>query len=190
MFEQCICFIWNFVDLYTCSVVQLERYGNLVWSYCNMYITVSMGSTWKSTLACNVQAEEARPHGSFSKMVKQEPTGRYFINILRNFILGNLIMRVVWKVSDLDYNWCETLNKRLLGRNLNRSWCHLHTSFFSGRSPWLHGHQSQHTSVLPLSPWIHGLRSRKLHRSVAVTLAPVQVLTQWLLVPSFISVLG
>ena len=44
--------------------------------------------------------------------------------------------------------------------------------------------------LLPLSPWIHGLRSRKHHKSVAVTPAPVQVLTQRPLIPSLTSVVG
>ena len=84
------------------------------------------------------------------------------------FTLLNLNKRVVSKVSDL------TQDERLLGRDLNRSRCHLHTSskLFFGHGPWLHGHRPQHTSVLSLSPWIHGLRSRKLHRSVMVTPAP------------------
>ena len=36
--------------------------------------------------------------------------------------------RVVWKVSDIAYNQCETQDKRPLGRDTDRSWCHLHTS--------------------------------------------------------------
>jgi hypothetical protein len=64
-----------------------------------------------------------------------------------------------------------------------------HIKLFWSR-PWLHGHRWQHTSMLPLSPWIHGLRSRKLHRSVAVTPAHIRVLTQTQFVPSFTSVVG
>ena len=37
-------------------------------------------------------------------------------------------MRVVWKVSDLAYNRWETRDNRLLGRDSDRSRCHLHTS--------------------------------------------------------------
>jgi hypothetical protein len=48
--------------------------------------------------------------------------------------------RVVWKVSDLAYNKWETRDKRLLGRDPDRSRCHLHTSLklFSSRpmAPW------------------------------------------------------
>ena len=39
-------------------------------------------------------------------------------------------------------------------------------------------------------PWSHGLRSKMLYPSVAVTPAPVRVLTQRPLVPSFTSVVG
>ena len=43
--------------------------------------------------------------------------------------------RVAWKVSDLAYNRRETQDKRLLGRNPDRSRCHLHTSLkLFGRS--------------------------------------------------------
>ena len=73
----------------------------------------------------------------------------------------------------------------------DRTWCHCHTSVkLFGHSLWLHGNQRWHTSVLPLTPWIHELRPRKLYTSVAVTLVPVRVPTQWLLVPSFTSVVG
>ena len=44
--------------------------------------------------------------------------------------------------------------------------------------------------MLPLSSWIYGLRSTKIHRSVAVTPAPVRVPSQQPLVPSFTSVVG
>ena len=36
--------------------------------------------------------------------------------------------RVVWKVLNLAYNWPETWDKRLLGRDPDRSWCHIHTN--------------------------------------------------------------
>ena len=39
-----------------------------------------------------------------------------------------LYTRVVWKVSDLAYNRRETRDKGLLGRDPDRSRCHLHTS--------------------------------------------------------------
>ena len=90
------------------------------------------------------------------------------------------------KNSGLAYNQHETL-----GRDPDRSWCHIHTStkLFWLR-PMAPAAAQQHTSVLPLSLWIHGLRSRKLYTSVAVTPAPIRVPTQWLLVPSFMSIVG
>ena len=36
--------------------------------------------------------------------------------------------RVVWKIYDLAYNGQETWDKQLLGRDLDRSRCHLHTN--------------------------------------------------------------
>ena len=91
----------------------------------------------------------------------------------------------------LAWNRRETRDNRPLGKDPDRSWCHFHTSLklFWSR-PMAPGHRPQHTSTLPLSPWIHGQRSRKLHRSVAVTPAPIRVLTQRPLVPSFTSVVG
>ena len=66
--------------------------------------------------------------------------------------------------SSLAYNRRETRDKRPLGRDQERSWCHLHRS------------------VLPLRLWIH--------ISVKVTPAPVRVPIQRPLVPSFTSVVG
>ena len=63
------------------------------------------------------------------------------------------------KSSCLAYNWCETQDKRPLGRDLK---------------PF----------------WSHEQRSKRLYPYVAVTLAPVRVPTQRLLVLSFTSVVG
>ena len=88
------------------------------------------------------------------------------------------------KSSSLSYNRRETRDKRPLGRDPDRSCCHLHTSvklFY--RSPWFHRYRRQHTGVLQFSPWIHGLRPRKLYTSVEMTTAPVPVRTQRPLFP-------
>ena len=52
-------------------------------------------------------------------------------------------IRAKWKVLGLAYNWCETRDKRPLGKDLDRSWCHRHTNWkiFLCRSPWLHEQQ-------------------------------------------------
>ena len=42
--------------------------------------------------------------------------------------IPNILTRVVWKARSSAYNRRETLVKRLLGRDLDRSLCHLHTS--------------------------------------------------------------
>ena len=64
------------------------------------------------------------------------------------------------KSSSLAYNRRETRDKRPLGRDRELvSSTHKCKAFLvAGRSPWIHGHRRQHTSVLPLTPWIHGLR--------------------------------
>ena len=69
-----------------------------------------------------------------------------------------LYTRLVWKVSGLAYNRRETWDKRLLGRDPDRSRCRVQTSLkLFGHGPWLHGYRPHHTSALLLSPWIHGL---------------------------------
>ena len=54
--------------------------------------------------------------------------------------LVQVFTRVVWKVSNLVYNQRETRDKRLLGRDPDRSQCHRHTSLklFWSRpmAPW------------------------------------------------------
>ena len=74
-----------------------------------------------------------------------------------------------WKVS--QPNLRETRDKRWLGRDQDRSWCHRHTSVKAFLVA-AHGSMDWHT------------------RSVAVTPAPLWVPTQWLLVPSLMSVVG
>ena len=54
-------------------------------------------------------------------------------------------MKTRWKVLGLAYNRRETQDKRLLGRDPDRSQCHLHTSL---KLFWLHGHRPRHMSVL------------------------------------------
>ena len=62
-------------------------------------------------------------------------------------------------------NLRETRDKRLLGRDPDRSWCYRHTTSmikFFCRSPWLHGHRWQHTSKVKssrpsLQPTLEGL---------------------------------
>ena len=54
------------------------------------------------------------------------------------------------KSSNLAYNPCETRDKRPLGRDLDRSRCHLHTSvqlsWSQPMDPWT---ERQHTCMLP-----------------------------------------
>ena len=48
----------------------------------------------------------------------------------------------------------ETRDKRPLGRESDRSWCHRHTTSMMklfGSSPWLHGHRGQHTGKVKSS---------------------------------------
>ena len=79
---------------------------------------------------------------------------KYHVLTFQVFFLCNLLFRdpflvssqsitytkEVWKVSDLAYNRRETWDKRLLGRDLDRSWCHLHTSL-------------KHFWSKPMAPW-------------------------------------
>ena len=82
--------------------------------------------------------------------------------------------RVVSKVSSLVYNRQRTRgDKRLFAKDPDRSRYHLHASLkLFGRGSWIHGHQPQHTSVLPLSLWIHALRWRKLHQEYGSDISP------------------
>ena len=102
---------------------------------------------------------------------------------------GSILAR--WKVLGLVYNRRETRDKRPLGRNQDRSWCHCHTIVsFLGCSPWIHGLSSSTLICSGRCPWSHGPRPKKLYTSVEVTSAPVWVPTQWLLIPSSASVVG
>ena len=74
------------------------------------------------------------------------------------------------KSSSLAYNQRETRDKRLLGRDPERSWCHLHISV---KLFWSQPMAQWHMSVLLLSPWTHGLQPTKLYINVAVTPAPI-----------------
>ena len=58
-------------------------------------------------------------------------------------------IRARWKALGLAYNRCEIWDKRLLSRDLDRSWYHSHISVkFFGLSPWFHGHQRQHIRAM------------------------------------------
>ena len=84
--------------------------------------------------------------------------------------------RARWKFLDLAYNRRKTRDKRPLGRDPDRCWCHCHTSVKHFFFVAAHG---QHMGVLPLSPWwSHGLRPKMLYTSVEVTPTPVLVPTQ------------
>ena len=66
-----------------------------------------------------------------------------------NTCLKYTFTRMVGKVSDFAYNRRETRDKRLLGRDPERSRCRVNTSLkLFGHGPWLHGYRPQHTSVL------------------------------------------
>ena len=101
-------------------------------------------------------------------------------------------IRARQKVLGLAYNWCETQDKRLLSRDLDRDWCHCHTTLkLSLSQPMVSMDIGGSIQVCWCShPWICGLWQRKVYISVAVTPAPVQVPTQQLLVLSFTSVVG
>ena len=64
-------------------------------------------------------------------------------------------MRARWKVFGLAYNRHNTQDKRLLGRDLDRSWCHRYTSVKLSWShpmdPWT---EWQHTHMLPPMSWV------------------------------------
>ena len=77
--------------------------------------------------------------------------------------------RVVWKVSDLAYNLRETQDKRPLGKDPDRSWCHRHTPVkLSGSQhmdPWT---ERLHTRMLPSMPLESWAANKQLYTSVAV----------------------
>ena len=94
----------------------------------------------------------------------------------------------------------ETRDKRPLGRESDRSWCHRNTTstiklFWSQlMSPWVSAasyEQGEKFSTFVCCRrclWSHGLRPKKLYTSVEVIPAPVRVPTQRPLVPSFMFV--
>ena len=58
-----------------------------------------------------------------------------------------------------------------LGRDLDKGWCHRHTSV---KLSWLHGREWQHTRMLSSMSMSFGLRPIKVYTNVAVTSVPVQ----------------
>jgi len=64
---------------------------------------------------------------------------------------------VVWKLSNLAYNRRETREKRLLGRDPDRSLCHLHTSLkcFWSQSvpPWTSTAAYECAAAQSMDPW-------------------------------------
>ena len=107
-------------------------------------------------------------------------------------LLESLMYEGKGNSSSLAYNWCETRDKRLLGRDPDRSWCHLHTcvKFFWSypMAPWISATAYECASAQSMDPW--AATKKKLYTSVEVTSAPVWVPTQWPLVPNFTSVVG
>jgi hypothetical protein len=64
------------------------------------------------------------------------------------------------KSSSLAYNRRETRDKRPLGRDSDRSWCHLHTSVNCfGRSSWIHELSGSTFVCCHRCLWSHGLRA-------------------------------
>ena len=95
------------------------------------------------------------------------------------------------KSSSLAYKQCETRDKRLLGRNPDRSWCHFYTSvklFWSQpMSPWTSVAAYECSATQSMDPWAV---TKKVYTSVVVAPAPVRVPNQQQLVPSFMLVVG
>ena len=119
------------------------------------------------------------------KLITKSETDQLFLKCCYCYCSSKILSKSR-RVKSSRYSLRKTREKLPLGRDPDRGWHHRHTSVkLFGRSPWLNGHRRQHTIVLLLSPWIHGLRPRKLYTSVAGTPAPVWVLTQRPLVPSF-----
>ena len=62
------------------------------------------------------------------------------------------------KTSSLAYNRCETRDKRLLGRDLDRNRCHLHTSLqlFWSRymAPWTLAASYECAAAQSMDPWV------------------------------------
>ena len=104
---------------------------------------------------------------------------------------GHAHARARWKVLSLN----ETQDKQPLGTDLDRSWCHCHTMSMiklflvtAHSSLDIDGSIGTRLKVVICCrrcPWSHGLQPIKLYTCVTVIPAPVRVLTQWPLVPSF-----
>ena len=97
------------------------------------------------------------------------------------------------KISSLAYNQRETQDKWSLRRDQDRSWCHCQAcvKLFFGRSPWIHGCEWQHTSILiSMEPWAAAKRALHCYTGGQMTPAPVRIPTQWPLVPGFVLAVG
>ena len=88
------------------------------------------------------------------------------------YVCRYVCMGVVWKVSDLANNLCETWDKRPLDRNPDRSWCHLHTSvklyWSQPMAPWTSVVAYECAAAQSMDPW--AATKKALH--VAVTPGP------------------
>ena len=77
-------------------------------------------------------------------------------------------MRARWKVHDRAYNWCETRDKRLLGRDPDRSWCHRYTSVkqsWSQPMAWAAAHSS-------MEPWARTKKALQYSGDTSSCLGP------------------
>ena len=84
-----------------------------------------------------------------------------------------------WEVLGLAYKQHETRDNQQFGRDLDRDWCHRHTSIkLSWSQP-----MDQWVGAAAQCPWSHGLWPEKLYTSLAMTPVPIQ----WSLIPSFAS---
>ena len=77
--------------------------------------------------------------------------------------------RVIWKVSDLAFNRRKTRDKRLLGRDPDRSWCHLHTSlkllWSRLMAPWTSAAAYEYATAQSLSSHLRFENVRWFHMS-------------------------
>ena len=78
-------------------------------------------------------------------------------------------MRARWKVFCLAYNRRETQDKRQLGRDPDRSWCHHHSMI---NLSWVQPMPSWTTGSILIfcrrGPWNNGLWPKKVYTSVVV----------------------
>ena len=156
-------------------------------------VTVYFNYTGK-TKCLNLETEASSNLGDLGWSYQVSKYYVMHVHILSILILHyNALYKGKVKSSSLVYNQRETWNKRPLGRDPDRSWCHLHIGvklFWSQpMAPWTLAAAYACTATQSMDPWTATKRSYHTH-SVAVTPAHVRVPTQWPHVPSFTYVVG